>query len=632
MTKLLYLALFQLFSCALIPRAVYIGNYVPSYKADVCQEYAKTLGDPDTSATTKPFEFFLGHLFQQVRENETDKAFTETELHIQNDNWFWVDDNAKALELFAFPGYLDKYANEADQVVRFIEKLSPGPFFFRRYSRSFLEVGNDNVADFNFKTGLLYSRGNLVAGNIFLGFKFHDGRDEIILRLFTYQITYKYKGQDIVYGMQNAIAEIVVDGTNIILRQTFKPVVDGVVALNCVVETKFSEGKVTPSRHSTVSNVAGDVTDVVVHLGSDSLIGNEVQLSQGSKITKTQLDSFVSYPANRDVKWVALVQRGALLDVLGFKYTVGVAYVEGSMPDNIFKDGRSIISSYRADQGREAVVENIFMMAGGMYNTMEIYDPIFKDFDKWNEYEMSCSYDYGAELHSISMVYLADIQATGKFRYANIFTEDYLLPKFKAFYDNYMYPTFTRGAAFAAVGAENLYRATGNPVYLEYHQKIINGIITREPFDWEVDNSMSAVWALGRASLFSRDSDLVARTKDYFHRMSYTPSFTGDGTAVKSFLGDNIHWVFKAGVTLRAMKVLKRLHELGWGDFSPDDVERMNKITEYSLQYTELCKKESGEILTSYQSGETNSESQPWAMLGLTDIDQVALKVCPTPQ
>ena len=612
-------------------------NFMFQYDSSHCQAIADEAGDPGADIVTKYVDFSVSKLFQQVEADKPEKAFTETEKHIQNDNWFWIDDNAKGLELFSFPGFMDKYATEVNSTEKFITSLSPGPFFFRRYSRPYLEVISSVVNDFSFKTGLLYVHGDLVVGDIYLGFKFHDGRDENVIKLFTGAVYYTYNGVQNKLELNKATANIITEGNKIVLQQNYRALDGENGLLRCIVSTIFEEDSVTPKRTVEILSVSKEVTDVFVNVGFKGIKANQIQVSKTDSHVKHPLEEWDRIQEWKKTKWAVLVEN---VSWRGFSSAVGTIVNNAEMVNNVVLDPSSKDLTYSYKIGGEGMIsEDIIMLAGGLYNTMPLYNPIFENYQKWNKYEISVSYDYGAELHSMSTLFLADISATGSFRFADAWNDEFVIPKFQALVDNFMNPMFTRGAAYAAVGAENFFRATGNPEYARFHEILINALANFDPeVDTLVDNSAAIAWALGRAALLTNNNELAIRAKSFLQNLLTRPVDEQDGNAVYVERGpsyargvtDNMLWSFKAGVALRSMKVMKKLVKAGLGEFSAGDVERIYTIINYATAYLKRCTTPANEILTCYKCGETNSETQPWGALGLSSPDEIAIKYCPT--
>jgi hypothetical protein len=103
-------------------------------------------------------------------------ALAETEQPIDGDNWFWTDDNAKALEALTLPTVFADHLTQVGQMVKFIIANSPPPFVFRRRAGDRSVFKSDKVDDFHLATGLMNFRGNLRQADVRQGYRFHDFR------------------------------------------------------------------------------------------------------------------------------------------------------------------------------------------------------------------------------------------------------------------------------------------------------------------------------------------------------------------------------------------------------------------------------------------------------------------------
>ena len=53
-----------------------------------------------------------------------EKAARETEEDFAGDRWWWIDDNAKSMEVFSMPGVYEQYKDTTDSMVDFIYDMS----------------------------------------------------------------------------------------------------------------------------------------------------------------------------------------------------------------------------------------------------------------------------------------------------------------------------------------------------------------------------------------------------------------------------------------------------------------------------------------------------------------------------
>jgi hypothetical protein len=104
------------------------------------------------------------------------QAVSETEIPIEGDDWFWTDDNAKALEFLALPQVWRHYPEAVTQMVDFVCAMCEGPLIFRRISAPRLEVQEVSGGVGRFIHSFMNISCDLAKGVVTLGMRFHDGR------------------------------------------------------------------------------------------------------------------------------------------------------------------------------------------------------------------------------------------------------------------------------------------------------------------------------------------------------------------------------------------------------------------------------------------------------------------------
>jgi hypothetical protein len=234
------------------------------------------------------------------------------------------------------------------------------------------------------------------------------------------------------------------------------------------------------------------------------------------------------------------------------------------------------------------------------------------------------------------------------------------------------YPhVFRRGLAFAIVAVENMYRATGDAKYREWHARYVrvikdSGLYKTSPVGpdgrprytfgdpygeggpvyWGeyVDEHAAAAWALARAALFTGSVEDATLARDAMYTIGIGPdhghgSSLGvyghgtDGQGVNDIFDDQ-KWAFKAGLILRFVRALRVVASMpGFRHlFTLSDHDAIDRREALARAYITTCTRDHGrtvEVLTSWDAGETNSETLPWVIAGLADIDGVALTTVP---
>ena len=98
---------------------------------------------------------------------------------------------------------------------------------------------------------------------------------------------------------------------------------------------------------------------------------------------------------------------------------------------------------------------------------------------------------------------------------------------------------------------------------------------------------------------------------------------------------DGMLWGFKAGMLLRGLAAAELAADAGRITIDRRTRGYIRQLRAAATDYihtSTIPRGRSLEILTSYRSGETNSESQPWMVLGLFPIDPIITQVLPPGQ
>ena len=128
-------------------------------------------------------------------------AVSETEALIDGDRWFWADDNAKVLEMFARPDLWRQYPAVVQELFDFLRACCDGPFIYRR-----LGVLRLDLRDGVLTHSLLRAAPDLPRGILTLGMRFHDGRDARNLVLTGNYVQFTHAGTRHTLDVEDAIA------------------------------------------------------------------------------------------------------------------------------------------------------------------------------------------------------------------------------------------------------------------------------------------------------------------------------------------------------------------------------------------------------------------------------------------
>ena len=617
-------------------------------------------------------------------------AVAETEHTLSDDEWFWIDDNTKAMELFALPTVAVRYPRQVAHMRRFIVDLSPGPFFFRRKATPRLVVEKDTLADFYVRTGLLEVRGDLTRGYITAGYRFHDGRDEPVVVFQSHHVAFDYGGRHHILSFDEfqvgaRITPVYSDGSTTMsavrLEQTSRFLVGDVHVCTATLVLTMRRDSVYPRRTMTVAAPAGVTLGHVVvrlgfaHLSEHPLLRhyNGVHVAHGHPPGGAGGHSVLKVRAGRrtiasgPTRWFALYSGDGQI---GTDYAVVTVPESPETGDSMVTVGTATGTSPTANAvsaayalgtvagGREAThAEHVVLLAGGLYFSMSDYDTVFANVTRWADVDLSISYDYGAEVHTFATLALVDAQfrtpQAAEFvdRHLAAYDRNFLVRGVRGNYPH----VFRRGLAFIIVAVENMYRATGDAKYREWHARYVRvmthgGVTSRSPegrprYVFErtqfVDEHAAAAWALARVALFTGNAQYATLARDAIYTLELAPR-DGHGSSISIFnprrggraKDDTMKWSFKAGLIVRYLRALRVVASMpGFRHlFVPEDHDAIDRREALARAYITTCTRDHGrtvEVLTSWDAGETNSETLPWVIAGLADIDGVALTTVP---
>jgi hypothetical protein len=607
---------------------------VESAPTSHCMTVARHAKDPLTDTAAPYIEFFINANFQPLdaTSNFSTSAFTETQFHVDDDVWFWIDDNAKGLELFSFPGIGSRHHDKLVQIHDFIMNLSPGPFFFRRLGSVSLTIVNNGDELLKFKTSLLDVEYRFGEGVAKIGYKFHDGRDEFMVELRPAYISFNHNQVPKQVELKEFIQKnVIIDGANLKVILLFSINIDDKSVLQVEQILEFLGENVLPKRIYTVKILSNEISMVRLSTrvgpGSPRYFSQDLVLAGlPNTVEERKVDHQVQW--SEPLRWVFFRQSEQMV---GFSLAGGLITRSRNTLYETHLSNRMIIMTHEIRENSVTVEQDVVILAGGLYHTMEEYEPIFQNFEKFNKFELSISYDYGAELHGISMLMMGYRNQQLPFEFQSTWNHDYLMRKFNGFLQNFMVPFFIRGGSFAMVAAENMYRLTGNSEYLNVHETIGKRLLDHDPESIPfIDNLSAAIWALSRAAIFTNQERYAQKARAFLERIKVHSDYRKDGSSVYevSYWQDTMRWSFKAGILLRALKAIEMMDKTGPVHLDLDEQEKIEIAKGHAYNYLFDCFKQY-EIKTSVQSAETNSETQPWNILGLTFPDHLAYKTCP---
>jgi hypothetical protein len=593
-------------------------------------------------------------------------GLTETEVPFNDDNWFWTDDNAKALEALSLPPVLPKHLTEVEQLVKFIRANSPPPFVFRRRADDRTLLHSNTPENFRFSSGLMDFHGDLMRSDVRQGYRFHDNRQEDAAKFSSDHIKFSIKGKSYTVSASrpnSAAIEQHQDSTQ--FSSTIDLKADTTTVGSAVLKYTVTRAKPYIGLTLTVTPRPGFVlTDVEATTSLDQMDSlSSVRYAKFACHNGSRLEQPVTADGTHDphvlhegrAKWWTLVQNGNL----GFSYAVSTLIesptqlkriVSTDDHGGVFRHVRSEYALGTISEQPVSITEKKVLFAGGLYNSLSAYDAIFDHLDEFPGLDLSISYDIGAELNGVAAAFLADHQRLLANPKASPVA---YTPETRAWFDaildayqtNFLiargkrYPyLFPRGHAFVVLALDLMHRATGDQHYLEMLNRFAEillrfqiatgraaGGFTCLNGEAFFDCHAASMIALSRAALVTGQPKYAEAA--YRGLYAYKPNPRARvGEDVYMFLNpakddrNDYFWVFKAGLMLRSLEALTLLDEHNIIHLGRDDVAHIQQLRTSAVGYLARTAHARGnlvEFLTSHRSGETNSETQSWVVLGL---------------
>jgi len=314
---------------------------------------------------------------------------------------------------------------------------------------------------------------------------------------------------------------------------------------------------------------------------------------------------------------------------------------------------------------RLVAVEDKMLTAGGFYQRINDYAPLMRSAVSMRStqetaLDHSISYDYGAELNAFAQYYATLRCCNGSSQIheeLRCMFDNYLNVYFEVFVEghhNRKNMIFSRQLAFVILGLVTMYRTTGAGVYLHRLVQLCDVLLEFEKcFDDIAGSPVSgftmgahtqrfvfldchgaALLALTEAAQYINDPRLVSAIDrglgsycietakvdwiDGLHKIDVVSANWVDDDGTRQT--NNGFWNFHAGLTLRLFRALR-------GAPNPDlqavvgrhheRIELFEIIMRRQIEQSITRRNDAVEIRSSILSTETNSETQPWAALGL---------------
>jgi len=316
---------------------------------------------------------------------------------------------------------------------------------------------------------------------------------------------------------------------------------------------------------------------------------------------------------------------------------------------------------------RLVVGERKLLTGGGFYDRIADYAALIRGAASTPStqqavWDFSTSYDYGSKINAFAKCFAVC-------KAGNVPTDPAIYPdELRSLFDLYLnyyfdffvnlhakqlISIFSRDLSFVILGVVTMYRATNATDYLRRLARLCDVLLEFEVRFYDiagtlasgflmrmnsvraafVDCHSAALLALTQAARYLDDARLVAAIErglaGYFVETgAFATGGLGESDTVSTSIIDrrgirrteNSFWNFKVGMTLRFFAALRNSPNPALRSIAARHGERMDLfeiVLRHQLERSITHAGESIEIRTAVSAGETNSETQPWVMLGL---------------
>jgi hypothetical protein len=313
-----------------------------------------------------------------------------------------------------------------------------------------------------------------------------------------------------------------------------------------------------------------------------------------------------------------------------------------------------------------AVGERKLLTGGGFYDRIADYAALIRSealtvSTQQAVRDLSTSYDYGSKINAFAKCFAVckagevatDAADPDELRaHFNLYL-NYYYELFVNIHEQQRNSIFSRDLSFVILGVVTMYRATKAADYLRRLARLCNVLLEFEVRSYDgsrdpasgflmrmtsprvayVDCHSAALLALTQAARYLDDPRLVAAIERglasyYVETCAIAAGDPYEIDTVSTSMVDrfgtrrteNAFWNFKAGMTLRFFAALRRSPHPSLRSIVTRHGERMDLleiVLRRQLERSITQAEEGIEIRTAVSAGETNSETQPWVMLGL---------------
>jgi len=608
----------------------------------------------------------------------------ETALPFAGTRWFWGDDAAKVAELFCLPTLHAAEPELVDRLIDTILALSPGGIIQRRLGPAEVWVDEAETTDFRVLGTFVITFGDLSRGRVRQAIRFNDGRTRPIVCFVPGTLECEWRGRRLTCDIAASIFAHSIEqhGDHVLLRHvsTIRHPGDVMRELGTVTCTyTLAAGRsavavdlvVTPARFVTLRDIS--VTSGLGELNELGWFDTITSLSERGDVAIT--DAPLDMPlTGMNPAYLSLWESRALPG-----HATGVHIMPGDGPLAEIAstiNGERLASLHWRYRGRSATRHKPFVIrderlvtAGGYYDRASEYRALVRETDPAWCRDPSMTYDTGVELNAV---------ATWLFFATHGHYGDVLparMAALRAWYDRHLAlyldhlrlnepnrheRIFVRGLAFAILSLDTAARVFPDARYRDTADRLTEALLGTEvavggvddagvfgsgllEAAWrpELDSQCAALLALGRMAhapeVAAALSPAIARGLAALRISIPTGSSYGNDpldhpTIVigrhhgDDDLIDTGFWTYKLGLALRAFHIIAHGVAIGAIDLPKPlqaHLANLDRTAREALLYATECRDDVIEVRTSFNAGETNSETQPWVALGLvSDLER----------
>ena len=612
----------------------------------------------------------------------------ETALPFAGTRWFWGDDAAKVAELFCLPALRADAPNLADQLIDTILSLSPDGIIQRRIGPAEVKIEAETATDFRVLGTFVITFGDVSRGRIRQAIRFNDGRTRPIVCFVPGMLECEWRGRRLSCDIAASIFihSVEPQGDRVILRHvsTLRHPDDATRELATMTCTyTLAPGRsavgfdmvVTPSRFVTLKDLV-----VTSGLGELDELGHfdAITLMDGAGDTAT-IPAPASLPLIEAPAYFCLQEAHVLPG-----HAVGVHVVPGHIaPIEVSGavEANRLTTLHWRYRGRSATRRKPFAIhdarlvtTGGYYDRAAEYRTLVQEEDSTWCRDPSMSYDIGVELNAVATWLFFAVRGD----YGVVSTKR--VTALRAWYDRHLAlyldhlrpdepngheRIFVRGLAFVILSLDTIARAYADAGYRTTADRLTKVLLGTEvavagaddagifgsglpeaPWRPELDSQCAALLVLARMACapaaLAEVSSAITRGLAALRIATPAESTYGNDpldhpTIVigrdrdDDELIDTGFWTYKLGLALRAFHLIKYGVTSGRIDLPAQlrvHLEQLDRTARDALLYAAECRDDVIEVRTSFNAGETNSETQPWVALGLVPhLDQAILGV-----